>query len=65
MSVLNRTSVAKLIGDLEDTLDKKEEALDNEGGKDSPNDDRCQKLEEEMDLLTQIKDICEEYINLG
>ena len=60
--VLNRKSLAKLLTDLEDTLDAKDTALDNEQSKDYPNDDRVKKLEAEADLLNQLHDIVDEYL---
>ncbi len=62
--VLNRKSLAKLLTDLEETLEAKDEALDNENDKDYPNDDRVEKLETEADLLNQLHDIVEEYLGM-
>ncbi len=61
---MNRKSFEKLASDLEAMLEKKNETLDNANDADSPNDERINKLEEEIALIEEMADLVDQYINL-
>lgn len=64
MSKLNRKSFSKLIEDLEETKESKEEALDNANDAEYPNEERIDKLENECNLLDEMISLVQEYIDL-
>jgi predicted nuclease with TOPRIM domain len=61
---INRTTLQGWMKQLEETIEKKEEALDNAQNAENPNDERIEKLENELALLEEMTTLVEEYISL-
>ncbi len=61
MAKVTRATMSKWCTDLDDTISAKEEALGNAL---LPNDERVEKLEEELSLLEEIQVALQAYIEL-
>lgn len=59
-----RITFKKWVTDLEETIEAKQDALDTAEGADSPNEERLDKLTEEVDALKEILEAVQNYIDL-
>jgi len=64
MARVTRATFAKWVTDLEETIEAKQDALDNAENADSPNDERIDKLGEEVGALEEIMEAVQAYIDL-
>ncbi len=61
---MNKKTFEKLQTDLENLIEKKGESLENAENADYPNEDRCEKLQSQIDCLEEMMSNVEEYIDL-
>lgn len=64
MAKITRMTMNNWVTSLEETIEAKEEALSNASDADSPNDERIEKLETEIQMLEEILDAVQSYIEL-
>ena len=60
----NRKTFESWVSVIEETVEAKAEALDNANDAEYPNDERIDKLEEEIYLLEEMQNLLEEYLAL-
>jgi hypothetical protein len=62
---MDRTGFARLSMKLEGLIEKKQESLDNAENASSPNEERIDKLSEEIRIAEEMLDLANEYVDLG
>ena len=62
--MINRKSLMKTVEDIGQLIIAKENAKLTEEDKDSPNEEKLETLDQEIDLLQEIAEKIEEYIDL-
>ena len=61
---VTRTTMNNWLLQLEETIEAKEEALGNAEDAESPNEERVEKLEEELSLLEEIQGAIQAYVDM-